>query len=64
VIITTVWLSVEEVGDRVSIHKDTEVNEEDTEEMQSVPTFWEAAVGFKMVQQYPNYFKIDGASEQ
>jgi hypothetical protein len=47
-------LSAEEVGDRLNIHKDTEVNEEDTEEQQSVPTFWEAGGGFKMVQQYLN----------
>jgi hypothetical protein len=44
----TVLLSVEEVEDRMSIHKAMEVNEEFTEEKQSLSIFWAAAAGFKM----------------
>jgi hypothetical protein len=44
----TVLLSIEEMEDRMSIHKVMEVNEEFTGEQQSVSTFWAVAAGFKM----------------
>lgn len=41
-----------------------EKSDEDVEEEQSVPTFWEVVAGLEIVWQYLNTFPVDNASIQ